>query len=201
MARPLYCSFDPDLYFPEPSEERWDLGYMGTYSADRQPPLERLLLEPARQWRDGRFVVAGPQYPPSISWPPNVARVEHLPPAEHRAFYRQQRFTLNVTRGPMIQAWYSPSVRLFEAAACAVPIISDEWPGLERFFALGEEVLLSRGAEETLEYLRTLPEGERRAIGERARRRVLGAHTAAHRALELETYALELLRAPVALRS
>src|SRR6266581_758708 len=54
---------------PEPAEPRWDLGYMGTYSEGRQPPLDRLMLEPARLWERGRFVVAGPQYPPTIAWP------------------------------------------------------------------------------------------------------------------------------------
>jgi spore maturation protein CgeB len=42
---------------------RWDLGYLGTYSPDRQPTLERLLIEPARRLPHLRFVVAGPQYP------------------------------------------------------------------------------------------------------------------------------------------
>ncbi|HVL39168.1 MAG TPA: glycosyltransferase, partial [Fimbriimonadaceae bacterium] len=142
-ARPLYCSFDPEAYFPEPREPQWDLGYMGTYSDDRQPPLERLMLDAARLTPSARFVVAGPQYPATIQWPSNVERIEHLPPAEHRAFYNRQRFTLNITRADMIRAGYSPSVRLFEAAACGVPIISDYWPGLESFFRLGEEILVS----------------------------------------------------------
>ena len=190
-ARALYCSVDPTLYFPEAAEPDWDLGYMGTYSNDRQPPLEALLMEPARRWEAGRFVVAGPQYPSTIAWPANVARIEHLPPAEHRAFYNRQRWTLNVTRADMIQMGYSPSVRLFEAAACGVPILSDYWEGLETFFALDKEIVVTRSPEDTLCALRETPEGERRAIGERAREKVLAAHTAAHRAAELETYLTE----------
>jgi spore maturation protein CgeB len=193
MARPLYCSVDPELYFPERCEPRWDLGYMGTYSDDRQPPVERLMLAPARGWRDGRFVVAGPQYPDTIAWPENVERIEHLAPAEHRGFYNRQRFTLNITRAAMIRAGYSPSVRLFEAAACAVPIISDDWAGLETFFEIGKEILVSRSPEDTLRHLRETPDALRRALGARARQRVLAAHTAAHRATELEGYAYELL--------
>lgn len=187
-AVPLYCSVDPEFYYPEDSAPKWDLGYMGTYSDDRQPPLERLLIESARRWPQGRFVVAGPQYPAHIAWPRNVARIEHLPPAEHRAFYNRQRFTLNITRADMIQTGYSPSVRLFEAAACGVPIVSDFWEGLDTFFALGTEILVARTPEQTLEYLCDLPESERRDIGARARARVLAAHTAAHRAAELERY-------------
>ena len=103
-ALPLYCSVDPELYRPVQSPIRWDLGYLGTYSPDRQPPLQRLMLDPAARWHDGRFVVAGPQYPPEINWPSNVQRIEHLPPAEHCAFYNSQRFTLNITRSDMIRA-------------------------------------------------------------------------------------------------
>lgn len=193
MARPFYCSFDPDLYYPDTQEVQWDLGYMGTYSDDRQPPLERLMLAPARTLVSGRFVVAGPLYPAEIDWPANVQRIEHLPPAAHRAFYNSQRYTLNITRAAMIEAGYSPSVRLFEAAACGVPIISDYWSGLESIFVPGKEILVARSPEDTLRYLSQLSEAERLEIGRRARARVLGAHTAAHRAAELEGYALELM--------
>lgn len=187
-ARPLYCAVDPELYHPEPCEEQWDLGYLGTYSEDRQPALDAFLLEPARRWQQGRFVVAGPQYPATMVWPANVQRIEHLPPAKHRAFYNAQRFTLNITRPDMVQAGYAPSIRLFEAAACGVPIISDYWPGLETFFKPGTEILIASTPAETLHYLRDLPESTRLALGCRARARVLAEHTAAHRAAELETY-------------
>jgi spore maturation protein CgeB len=170
----------------------WDMGYLGTYSADRQPGLDRLMLEPARRWAAGRWVVAGPQYPADLAWPAGVARREHVPPDQHRTFYSAQRFTLNITRAAMARAGYSPSVRLFEAAACGTPIISDEWAGLNLFFEPDTEILISRTPEDTLRYVRELPEAERQAIGRRARRRVLGAHTAEHRVAELEGYLAEL---------
>lgn len=185
-ARALYCSVDPAEYFPLDLEPEYDLGYMGTYSPDRQPGLEELLIGPASQWPQGRFVVAGPQYPASIHWPANVARIDHLRPADHCRFYNSQRFTLNVTRDDMREAGYSPSVRLFEAAACGTPIISDYWPGLETFFELQEEILIGRGAEHTLAYLRETDEAQRRTLARRARDRVLAEHTADHRAAQFE---------------
>lgn len=191
-ARPLYCSVDPLLYSPQECEPRWDLGYIGTYSADRQPKLRSLLIETACLSRRAQFVVAGPQYPAAIEWPPNVERIEHLAPSEHARFYSQQRFTLNITRADMVKAGHSPSVRLFEAAACGVPIISDYWDGLEEFFEIGEELLIAHSAEDVLKYLRDIPESQRKQIGEKAGIRVLAAHTAAHRAAELESYILEL---------
>lgn len=184
----FYCLVDPAVYYPSDRPPTDDLGYLGTYSHDRQPALERLLLRPARRDPDGRYVVAGPQYPGDITWPPNVRRIEHCPPGRHRAFYTSQRFTLNITRRDMIRAGYSPSVRLFEAAACGTPIISDVWPGIETILEPGREVLLAKNASDVLAILRDTPERERKAIGERARQRVLREHTAEHRAAELEEH-------------
>lgn len=193
MARPLYCSVDPKNYFPEDVEKKWDLGFLGTYSADRQESLNKMLVQPALKWPRGSFAVAGSQYPTSVRWPENVERIEHLPPAQHREFYNKQRFTLNLTRAEMINAGYSPSVRLFEAAACGVPTITDPSEGLEEFFELGEELLVARESEDTLLYLRDISRAEAREIGAAARRRVLSRHTASHRAAELEGYLAELL--------
>lgn len=190
-ARPLYCAVDPDLYYPERRDLQWDLGYMGTYSPDRQPGLERLLLEPARQLHDCHFVVAGPNFPQVESWPGNVKHFNHLAPDRHRVFYNEQRFTLNLTRAAMAAVGFSPSVRLFEAGACGVPIISDNWEGLDTFFTPGEEILVAASPAEVTELLQDLPETQRAAIGARARAAVLARHTAAHRALELERYVAE----------
>lgn len=194
MARALYCSVDPDLYAPRPGEPDLDLGYMGTYSPDRQPKLERLLLEPARRWPEGRFAVAGPLYPQGIDWPANLHRTEHVPPPEHAEFYGRQRFTLNLTRADMATVGYAPSVRLFEAAACGVPIISDRWPGLDHLFDPGREILIADGPDDVEQALRHLDDAGRRSIGEAGRERVLAAHTAAHRAEALEDYTAEAAR-------
>ncbi|HEX6284191.1 MAG TPA: glycosyltransferase [Pyrinomonadaceae bacterium] len=197
-ARALYCSVDPKLYFPERCKPHWDLGYMGTYSVDRQPSLDQLLVEPARQSRNLKMVVAGPMYPRELTWPANVERIEHLAPASHRRFYNSQRFTLNLTRADMRAAGYSPSVRLFEAAACATPIVSDLWPGLETFFELDKEILTAATAGEVVRHLRDISESDRRTIGARARKRVLAAHTAEQRAIELEEYVAEVMQTATA---
>ncbi|CAN5308712.1 glycosyltransferase [soil metagenome] len=186
-AAALYCSVDTDSYYPTSRATRSiDLGYMGTYSVDRQPKLDSLLLAPACAWKSGHFVVVGPGYPAEIEWPPNVARIEHLPPAGHRRFYNSQRFTLNVTRADMVEVGYAPSVRLFEAAACGVPVISDSWPGLDDLFAPDQEILLAETPADVLGFLQDIPETERARIGARARERVLAAHSGEQRAAELE---------------
>lgn len=184
-ARALYCSVDPAAYAPTGAAKRWDLSYLGTYSPDRQPTLERLLIGPARAAPGRRFVVAGPQYPADIDWPANVERIEHLPPSEHAAFYSASRWTLNVTRADMIAAGWSPSVRLFEAAACATPIVSDVWEGLDHLLTPEREIVLATGAADVVA---ALDRSDAEAIGKAAQARILAEHTAAHRAAQLEAH-------------
>ncbi len=191
-SRPLYCSVDPGLYFPEPTSQKWDLGYVGTYAADRQPALDRMLIDVAQCRHQERFVVAGPLYPDSLCWPSNVERIEHLPANEHRQFYSSQRFTLNLTRQDMVRAGYSPSVRLFEAAACGVPIISDEWPGLSTIFEPGKEIFTARSTADVEDLLSNLSASRHDQVAQLARTRTLRDHTAAVRATELESYVDEL---------
>ncbi len=143
QAQPLYCSVDPERYHPMETGNRWDLGYLGTYSPDRQPGLEALLMEPARRLPECRFVVAGAQFPQDIDWPANVERIDHIAPPDHAAFYSAQRFTLNVTRAAMRKLGHSPSVRLFEAAACGTAIISDRWAGIEEVLEPSRAILLA----------------------------------------------------------
>ncbi len=195
-ARPLYGSADPETHFPEDVPILYDLGYLGTYASDRQHALERLVLDVARQCPEARFAVAGPMFPDAIRWPENCTHTPSLP-QNARSFYNAQRFTLNLTRADRVRLGHSPSLRLFEAAACGTPVISDAWSGLESFFAPGFEILVAHAASEVLRILKNTPEDVRLQIGERARRRVLGMHTGYHRAEELERH----LRAAANLRA
>jgi spore maturation protein CgeB len=183
---PLYSCVDPGVHYPVPPKGPYmgDLSYLGTYAANRQAALERLLLEPARRQSQRRFIIGGAQYPLDFAWTPNVYFVQHLPPMEHPAFYCSSRLTLNVTLSPMADLGYCPSGRIFEAAACGTPVLTDDWMGLDTFFRVGEEILVARTAEDVLAALARSPE-ELFRIGRAARERALTEHTAAHRAEEL----------------
>ncbi len=187
-ALPLYCCFDPDRYRLCETEKRFqcDLSFMGTYAPDRQAKLEELFCEPARRVPKKQFLLAGPQYPTPALWPANVRHIVHLEPRLHPPFYCSSRFTLNLTRQEMAEAGHSPSVRLFEAAGCGAAIISDTWAGLETFFVPGEEILLSRTADDVIQFLREIGEDQARAIGARAQARVLTEHSAGQRAIQFE---------------
>jgi spore maturation protein CgeB len=186
QACAFYPVVDPLRYRPRRTEPKWDLGYLGPYSDARQPQLESLLLDPARKLRGSDFVVAGEEYPSDLAWPENVEHLEDVAPPEHPAFLAAQRWTLNITGRQARDAGWSPSIRLFQAAACGVPVISDRCSGLEQLFADGREILVAARPADVVEALWDMPDEMRRAIGDRARRRVLAEHTAARRIDQLE---------------
>ena len=183
----LYGSVDPDVHRPVAAREsyRADLSYIGTYAEDRQATLNALLLEPARRLPEQRFLIAGAQYPPAFAWLPNLFFVRHIAPPDHPALYSSSRLTLNVTRRAMAQAGHCPSGRLFEAAACGTPIVTDCWEGLETFFQPGEEILVASQTADVLATLELSDEQLARIAG-RARQRAIQEHCAARRARQLE---------------
>jgi spore maturation protein CgeB len=184
---PLYGSVDPDAYRPTETVARYraDLSYLGTYAADRQQALEEFLVEPARRLPGRRFVIGGAQYPVEFPWAANIYFVRHLPPGEHPGFYSSSRLTLNTTRAAMARMGYCPSGRLFEAAACGTPILSDAWEGLDAFFRPGSEILVAHDTDGAIRALEA-SDAELARIATLARQRTLEEHTAARRAQQLE---------------
>jgi spore maturation protein CgeB len=184
---PLYGSVDPDAYQRTDGTDiyRSDVTYLGTFAPDRQAALDALFLEPARRRPELRFLLGGSMYPQDFPWSPNIYYVRHVPPPEHANLYSSCRITVNVTRGPMAEMGFCPSGRLFEAAACGTPVLSDDWAGLDTFFEPGREILIAHTADEATDALERSPE-ELAAIGRRARSRALECHSADRRALEFE---------------
>jgi spore maturation protein CgeB len=184
---PLYGSVDPDVHHPVPptAQRRNDLSYLGTYAADRQPLLERLFLDPARQRRSTCFALAGSQYPAAFPWTDNILYFSHMPPHDHPSLFCSSGLTLNITRSAMAAVGYCPSGRLFEASACATAVVSDWWEGLDSFFEPGCEVLIARDTADVLAAL-DLSVDQRYRIGHAGRERTLACHTATARARELE---------------
>jgi spore maturation protein CgeB len=185
---PLYGCVDPEVHFPVEPRPHFaaDFSYVGTYAEDRQQGLSTLFLEPARRRPERRFLIAGAQYPPRFPWLANLFFVRHVAPPDHSALYSSATLTLNVTRPAMARMGYCPSGRLFEAAACGTPIVSDAWEGLDSFFEPGREILLARDTEEVLEAM-AMPAADLARLAGRARERALEQHSAARRITELET--------------
>ncbi len=198
---PLYGFVDPDAHRPAEPHPAFaaDFSYLGTYAADRQPRLNELFLDPARVLPARRFLIGGAMYPRTFPWGANVYFVHHVPPEQHPAFFSSSRLTLNVTRAAMAAYGWCPSGRLFEAAACGAPLVSDAWEGLDTFFTPDEEILLAHTGGDTLAALER-SDLELGRMAARARERVLAEHTAAHRARQLEAL-LSQAAAPLAVGS
>lgn len=185
-VEPLYGHVDPDVHRPARPEPHYrsHLSYLGTYSNDRQQSLDRLLVQPARERPDLRFLIGGAQYPHDFPWSNNIYFVRHLPPSEHPAFFASSRLTLNVTRRAMAEMGWCPSGRLFEAAACGAPILSDVWDGIAEFFTPEEEIILATDTPDVLAAVE-MSDGELLRIARRARERVLEQHSSERRAVQL----------------
>jgi spore maturation protein CgeB len=193
-AEPLYCAIDPALHHPAPSDARFacDLGYMGTYAAERQDMVDELFLAPARLRPKRRFVLGGPQYPePAGGWPPNVRWYEHVGPHDHPAFYSSSSWQVKALRIPMRRIGWAPSVTLFEVVACGTPLISDRWPGFGSFFRPDVEALLADTRDDVLAAFE-MPEEQRGAIAAAGQARVLRDHTYVQRVNELEALLADL---------
>jgi spore maturation protein CgeB len=183
---PLYGHVDPHIHSPVKMDSslRTHLSYLGTYAPDRQEVLQRLFITPAQLLPQKRFIIGGSGYPADFPWQQNIWFVQHVAPPAHSEFYSASLLTLNVTRADMSAMGFCPSGRLFEAAACGIPVLSDTWPGLEQFFTPGEEILCCSGTGEALAAIE-LPATQLESIGRRARERALAEHTSAKRAREL----------------
>jgi tRNA (mo5U34)-methyltransferase len=183
----LYGHVDPQQHHRVPAQDHYasDLSYLGTYAADRQAALETLFIEPARQLPDRTFLIGGAQYPADFPWTPNIRFVRHMPPPEHPAFFSSSRLTLSVTRKAMAENGWCPSGRLFEAAACGTPVLSDWWDGLDAFFTPGREILVARTTQDAIAALE-LSDAEVARIAQAAQERTLAEHTSEHRVQELE---------------
>jgi spore maturation protein CgeB len=154
-----------------------------------------LFIEAARRLPRKRFVVGGSKYPIDFPWQRNIWYVQHVPPSAHAAFFCSSPLTLNITRGAMARMGYCPSGRLFEATACGVAIISDEWQGLDTFFEPGSEMIVARSTGDVIAAMQ-LPPAELARIAAAGRERTLSSHTAAHRAEELEHILDDAMRVP-----
>jgi spore maturation protein CgeB len=184
---PLYGWVDPGLYRPMAAVNhfRSSLSYLGTYAADRQQALTELFLQSAAMLPNERFFIGGAQYPAKFPWSENIFFTGHLTPSRHPEFFCSSRATLNVTRRAMAEYGYCPSGRLFEAAACGVPLMSDVWEGMDSFFAPDKEIFMVRRSQDVINVLSRTDE-ELRRVADRARMRTLEENTGDCRAIELE---------------
>jgi spore maturation protein CgeB len=125
-----------------------------------------------------------------------VKIVAKLPDNAFAGFYRSSRLTLAVAPPAAAGMGYCPTGRMFDAAACGVPVLTEDWEGLDYFFEPGREILVARTTGHVLDALNVAP-ARLEQIGRAGRDRVLSMHTAARRALELENILQAAISLPV----
>jgi spore maturation protein CgeB len=185
LVASLPVGVDPEVRRAPPGgaieRYRGDLGYLGAYAADRRDKLDRLLFDVAARAPNKSFVVGGALYPADRIWASNIRFIPEVPVEEVPAFLAGSALALNVTPPAAARIGHGASLRLLEAAAAGIPVLSDPWPGMKRFLTPGKEILVAETSDQVLEAL-ALPATELLAIGRRAKERVLDEHTADKRA-------------------
>ncbi len=183
---PVYNALDPDTHYPAPPDPRFEgvLGFLGNRLPDREARVEEFFLGAANKC-PGRFVLGGAGWDDKPV-PPNVSKTGHIFTRDHNAFNCTPRAVLNISRESMARYGFSPATRVFEAAGAGACIVTDAWEGIELFLEPGAEVLVAGSGGEVASHIAALTPESARAIGLRARRRILAEHTYAHRAAQVE---------------
>ncbi len=180
---PIYNALDPAAHFPVPPnpELAADLAFLANRMPDREARAEAFFLDPATRLPTQRFLLGGSGWD-GKPMPSNVRAIGHLRTERHNAFNCSARAVLNVARDSMAAVGFSPATRVFEAAGAGACLITDAWEGIELFLEPDEEILVARDGRDVAAHLAALMPARARAIGERARARILAEHTYAERA-------------------
>lgn len=186
---PIYNALDPETHYAVPPEARFkcDLAFLGNRLPDRERRVEEFFLKPASLLPKASFLLGGNGWKDRQDGiPPNVTCLGHVYTAQHNAFNSSPLAVLNINRESMALYGFSPPTRIFEAAGAGACLITDEWKGIELFLEPGREVLAAKDGAEVAAHMGSLAAAQARKIGEAAKRRVLGEHTYAHRAIQFD---------------
>lgn len=199
---------DTRIFRPPPRREpERDLVWIGNWGDDeRTAELETFLFAPAEaagvsldiygvRYPDpakARLAQAGARY---HGWLAN-ARVPEV--------FARHRLTVHVPRRFYVAALPGvPTIRVFEALACGIPLISAPWPDREGLFRAGEDFLVARNGAEAARHMKLIANDPETAqsIASRGLQRICARHTCAHRIDELKVIVADLDAAPTATRS
>lgn len=185
---PLYPWIVPDLHHPADARTAYlaDLACVAPPLGAAQAGMERFFLSVARRLPRRRFLLSGGDPPDTLDVPPNLRTLPALDHTERGAMLASATLTLALARDDERAIGWFPSDRLFEAAACGVPIVADRWEGLDAFFEPGREILVANDTDDVTTGL-MLPRGHLAELGRRARQRVLSEHSAERRVQELRS--------------
>jgi spore maturation protein CgeB len=199
---------DVRVFGPRPEERlEGDLIWIGNWGdEERTTELEEFLIRPVEQLQL-RARVHGVRYPPEARQRLAGANIEYagwLPNYKVPEAFARFCLTVHIPRRPYVEALPGiPTIRVFEALACGVPLICSPWEDAEHLFAPGEDYLVARNGREMREYISSLLADRAAAatMAARGRETILAHHTCAHRVDELMAILNELTGEPGSPRS
>ncbi len=183
---------DTTLFRPLlPSGAQKDLVWIGNWGdGERAQELHDFLIEPARQ-AGLKGSVHGVRYPPEALDRLAATDLDYqgwLPNAEAPASFAQHRMTIHVPRRPYVEALPGiPTIRVFEALACGIPLVSAPWSDQEGLFRPGQDFLTARDTAEMTRHLNAIRHDQdlAQALVASGLHRIRERHTCAHRVDEL----------------
>ncbi len=182
----------------ERNDKLGDLVWIGNWGdGERTAELHEYLIDPVRELKL-RACVHGVRYPETALQALREAGIRYGGwVANYRVpfLFARFRFTVHVPRRPYAEALPGvPTIRVFEALACGIPLISAPWHDAENLFTPGEDFLFAHSGEEMRYQMRALLEDPERAraLAEHGRATILNRHTCAHRVSELMAICSEL---------
>lgn len=195
---------DPRVFKPIVADRDGDLVWIGNWGdEERSDELRRFLIAPvAELGLEAR--VHGVRYPDEARRELAAAGIDYagwLPNYRAPEVFARYRVTVHVPRRPYVEALPGiPTIRVFEALACGIPLVSCWWDDCERLFTAGEDFLVVRTQAEMTRALRdVLSDSDLAAsLADQGRRTVLARHTCAHRVDELGAILAEIRGAAIA---
>ena len=192
---------DIENFYPRDAQQDVDVVWIGNWGdEERTRELEEFLIEPAARMPGRRFVAHGVRYPE-----PGVRRLKqagidfqgYLPNLEAPATYARSRLTVHVPRRQYRNGLSGiPTIRVFEALACGIPLLCAPWNDSEGLFRPGQDFLcVPDGDAMSSEIERLLADDDaRRQLGQNGVETIRRSHTCAHRAQQLLEICEELGR-------
>lgn len=197
----LHEAADTSVFRPQPQAEKTtDVVWIGNWGDDeRSAEIYEFLVHPARNLESLRFTAYGVRYPEQAQLllrETGIGYAGYLPNLCSPAVYSAARVTLHIPRQQYVTSMVGiPTIRVFEALACGIPLISAPWQDIERLFRKDDFLMVRNWAESERAICRLTR--DKKAADEQALRgleTILSRHTCRHRAEQLTQICEELVR-------
>jgi spore maturation protein CgeB len=174
-----------------------DLVWVGNWGdEERSEELHEFLIEPVKSL-GLKARVYGVRYPRQARRALADAGIQYggwLPNFHVPGIFARFKLTVHIPRRPYVKALPGiPTIRVFEALACGIPMICAPWRDAELLFTPGSDYLVARNGKEMKRLLRLLlANGDSaRALADHGLATLRARHTCAHRVNELLAIAAE----------